>query len=242
MSDSPDDRRAVLIAGAISGDLTPAEKVELDALRDLDPTVDTEINELTALIPLTTSSLTNWDSSAPSADLRQRILELPETAETSTAGHSPTKVTGTPPASTRRRPWLMALAAAACVGIGAGGVLLTQPGTPTAPNGPPGTLGAIEPISFTGEPNGVAIDGSLIAHTWGTETVLRITGLTESDPYDVVLVTAEGDTIDSGSFLGSTVTIDCEMNAAVMRDAVTSVEIQDASGTVLAKADVPQTS
>ena len=55
----------------------------------------------------------------------------------------------------------------------------------------------------------------------------------------MVLVTVAGDSLSSGSFLGSTVAIDCEMNAAVMREAVASVEIQDASGTVVAKAQLP---
>lgn len=239
MPDSPGDRPAALIAGAIRGDLSPAELTELHALRAGDATVDAEIRDLSALVSLTSASLSEWDSSTPSSGLRQRILAVSDSADTSSS--APEQHPGRRAPSARRRRWVMVLAAAACVGIGAGGVLLGQPGTPGAPTGPPGTLGAVELISFSGEPTGVAVDGSIIAHTWGTETVLNITGLTASVPYHVVLVSSDGDTFDSGSFLGSTVAIDCEMNAAVMRDAVTSVEIQDASGAVVATAEVPET-
>ncbi|MFC5930383.1 hypothetical protein D6T64_18460 [Cryobacterium melibiosiphilum] len=239
MPDTPGERRATLIAGAISGDLSPAEQTELQALRAGDATIDDEIRELSAVSSLTAASLSGWDSSAPSPSLRERSLAVHDTVAAVSRFPAPGADASTTPV--RRRRWLMGLAAAACVGIGAGGVLLSQPGTPTSPTGPPGTLGALEQISFNGEAHGVDIDGSLIAHTWGTETILRVIGLTANDPYNVVLVTEAGDTIASGSFLGSTVTIDCEMNAAVMRDAVTSVEIQDASGTVVATAELPET-
>lgn len=246
MRDSTAQQRATLIAGAISGDLTDTELTALQALRLVDPTVDDEIRELAAVSSRTAASLTGWDSSAPSAGLRQRILAAAATDQAPAPAHTAPARVAEPstaaPTPARRRPWLLALAAAACVGVGAGGVLLSQPVTPGAPTGPPGTLGAVEQIAFTGEPDGVTVAGSLIAHTWGTETVLTIVGLTETIPYDVVLVTTAGDTIDSGSFLGSTVTIDCGMNAAVMRGAVSSVQIQDASGAVVATADVPETS
>jgi hypothetical protein len=234
MPDARDARRALLISGAISGDLSTTEQDELTALRRGDPTVDEEIRELTDTLRQTTTSVDGWDASAPSDRLRERVLSLTRETESSSA---PAAVA--PVIPLRRRPWLVVVGAAACVAIGAGGVLLGQPRVPAPPTGPPGTLGAIEEISFSGAPTGVDIDGSLVAHTWGTETLLTITGLTEANPYEVVLVTVSGDTLDSGSFLGSSVAIDCEMNAAVMREAVASVEIQDASGAVVASAELP---
>jgi hypothetical protein len=249
MSDDRDARRALLISGALSGDLNTAEQDELDALRRTDPTVDSEIRELTEVLRATTAAAPSWDASAPSDALRDRVLALSSEGDVAGAPPVAEPVTATPvPAiptdgahvsAVRRRPWLLALGAAACVAVGAGGVLLGQPTVPGPPTGPPGTLGAIEQISFSGEPIGVEIDGSLVAHTWGTETILNMTGLTDANPYNVVLVTVTGESLDSGSFLGSTVAIDCEMNAAVMREAVASVEIQDASGTIVARAQLP---
>jgi hypothetical protein len=218
MSDAGDARRALLISGAISGDLNATEQEELALLRKADPTVDDEIRELAEVLT---------GSANPGAP-------APHAANVD-ADHD----TKAPVIHLRRRPWIIAIGAAACVAVGAGGVLITQPTIPDPPTGPPGTLGAIEEISFDGEPSGVTIDGSLIAHTWGTETILNISGLTEANPYDVVLVTVGGDSVDSGSFLGSSVEIDCEMNAAVMRESVTSVEIQDESGAVVASAELP---
>jgi hypothetical protein len=254
MSDDRDARRALLISGALSGDLSAAEQAELDALRRTDPMVDIEIRELSEVLRATTAAAPSWDASAPSEALRDRVLALsseadiagstnamaPAVADPVTASSNPAVPAADARfAAPRRRPWLVALGAAACVAVGAGGVLLGQPNVPGPPTGPPGTLGAIEQISFSGEPSGVDIDGSLIAHTWGTETILNMTGLTDAVAYNVVLVTVAGESLDSGSFLGSTVAIDCEMNAAVMREAVASVEIQDESGTIVAKAQLP---
>jgi hypothetical protein len=242
MSDAGDARRALLISGAISGDLNATEQEELALLRKADPTVDDEIRELAEVLSLTTTAVPSWDSSAPSGSLRDRVLTgsaNPGAPAPHAANVDADHDTKAPVIHLRRRPWIIAIGAAACVAVGAGGVLITQPTIPDPPTGPPGTLGAIEEISFDGEPSGVTIDGSLIAHTWGTETILNISGLTEANPYDVVLVTVGGDSVDSGSFLGSSVEIDCEMNAAVMRESVTSVEIQDESGAVVASAELP---
>ena len=54
-----------------------------------------------------------------------------------------------------------------------------------------------------------------MAHTWGTETVLDLTGTTARTVYDVVLVDRSGRPAPSGSFLGTGATIDCRMNAAL---------------------------
>jgi len=236
------------------GDLTAAEQAELDALRASDPSVDDEILELSDVLRETAAAVDGWDASAPSGSLRNKIVAIEQGAvstpdsdadtdiDTDTDTGSDDDSSGTEVLPLQRRPWLVALGAAACVAIGAGGMLLLQPSTPSPPTGPPGTLGAVEEIAFTGEPTGVSVDGSLIAHTWGTETILNITGLTEANPYDVVLVTVDGDSLESGSFLGSSVKIDCEMNAAVMRQSVASIQIQDAEGTVVASADLPTAS
>jgi hypothetical protein len=225
------DRRAQLIAAAATWELTAAEAVELERLTAADPSVRAEVLELRATISRTTGALGGWDDAAPPPALRDRVLAL----ESPTAPVAPLRARS-------RRPLLVGLAAACLVvGAGAGAAVsgLVDPGPQPQATGAPGVLGALEHIDFTGEPGGVAIDGSLVAHTWGTETVLEIAGLPAGDSYSVVLVGSDGVRFDSGSFVGSTVTIDCRMNAAVLRPEVASVAIEDVAGHVVASAALP---
>lgn len=225
-TDPRERRRAELIAGALSDDLDESERAEFARLRATDPTVDDELAQLGGIAAEVAAS--GWDASAPSAALRYRVLGIGSEAPDNPVVSLP-----------RRRPWLAVAAAAACVAIGAGGVLTTQALTDRTPTGAPGALGVVEPIEFTGQTSGVAIDAALVAHTWGTETQLTIDGLPAAETFDVVLVTTDGDVLSSGSFLGSTVEIECEMNAAVLRESVAGVQIQDDAGHVVAKAAVP---
>lgn len=225
MTDPTADRRAELIAAAASSDLSPGEAAELDALRLADSSIDVEIAELRAAIRALDGL--HWDDSAPGAGLRDRVVAI-DTAPV---------VTLAP-----RRRWIIGLGAAACilagVGLGLGAGALAPSGAGPQP-GAPGALGALEHVEFEGQSSDVSIDGSLVAHTWGTETILEIDGLAAGDSYSVVLIGPGGESFDSGSFLGSSVTIDCRMNAAVERPDVDSVEIRDASGTVVAAAELP---
>ena len=140
----------------------------------------------------------------------------------------------------RPRRSLFALVAAGCVVAGAGGTLAVQQVTGAPPDGPPGTYGAVEDVAFAVQPSGVAVDGSLIAHTWGTETVLEIEGLQPGETFVVVLVAEDGEEFASGTFFGSEVLIDCRMNAAVMRDEVDRVEITADDGEIIARAQLPE--
>lgn len=260
------DRRAELIAASLFGDLDATETEEFDRMRRADPTIDAELRGLGLMLgamPRDPSS-SYWDDSAPSPALRDRIAAVarghgtPTMSADSTTTHPrlpdsgstvPSETAAVPPVpepvalSSRRRRWVAPLAAAACLTVGLGigvvamnGIASIDPDTPT---GPPGTLGAVEQVDFTGEPAGVQVDGSLIAHTWGTEALLEIDGLTTGDSYSVVVVTRDGTRLEAGSFLGSDVPIDCQMNAAVYRDEAASVEITDAGGAVVAAAALP---
>jgi hypothetical protein len=256
------DRRAELIAAAVANDLTPEETAELNALRAADPSITRELADLRALaadLPKT------WDESQPSPSLREKVVELVETSEPVASVAEPVEAlspptppvepvetptpTATPATSPvadltqrRRRPWLLPVTAAACLALGATAALSIDTLSNLPPTGGPGTLGAIEPITFDGEPSGTTVDGSLVAHTWGTETFLEIDGLPVGDTYSVVLVDESGESFDSGSFIGATATVDCRMNAAVMREEVTTVQIQDAQGAVVATAALPSAS
>jgi len=101
-------------------------------------------------------------------------------------------------------------------------------------------LGASEPVSFSDPGVGVDVDGSLVAHTWGTETVLEVDGLPVGDPFTVVLVGEDGREIESGSFLGSEVPVDCRMNGAVLREDVDRLEIRDDAGVTITAAELPE--
>ena len=261
-----DDRRAELVAAALGDDLSPAEADEFARLRAADPTIDQELAELGGL-PGALAGLGSWQDAEPSAELRRRVegvagAEAPG-ATASTTGPAPVAGTAPPaprapgpapaPASAsaptapsapvtplrpRRRPLLTVLGAAACLALGAGvGALVAAPRDST-PEGPAGTLGAVEPIDFAGAPTGVRVEGDLVAHTWGTETLLTVTGLPVGTAFSVVVIDDEGGEHPSGAFLGTEVEIDCQLNAAVTRDHVRSVEIRGADGE-LAVAAVP---
>ncbi|PPG43825.1 hypothetical protein [Pseudoclavibacter sp. RFBA6] len=148
------------------------------------------------------------------------------------------------PVTPLRRPrfggaMLAGIAAVGLVVGVVGGSFLPRPETPP-PIGDPGTLGAVEPVDFQGEPDGVEIDGSVVAHTWGTETLLTVNGLPSGEFYSVVVVDAAGEDVGSGTFLGSEVEINCAVNAAALREEVTSVEIRAKSGDIVASAALPR--
>ncbi|MDV8021864.1 hypothetical protein [Rhodococcus sp. IEGM 1330] len=251
MSASP-DRRAELIAAAVGDDLDDAETSELRELAAADATIDTEIAELRALTETLGSRgpTEPWLEPPTSPDLRERILVA--------TGHSQRQQFGTRQFGTqrlgmqrfgmqRRSAGLAAAAAIVGVVVGSGVVLgvdaYRQPtNPPTAITGPPGTLGAYEEVAFTTSAPSVDVEGGLVAHTWGTETVLEMDGISDRGPYEVVLVDRSGVERPSGTFLGSDITIECRMNAAVLRQDVTDIEIRTSGGAVLARAQLPTAS
>jgi hypothetical protein len=270
-SDSGDSRRDELIAAALADDLSPSERVEFDALRVADPSVDAELASL-GVIADGLSGFGRWDDVVPSDGLRERVEAVGRTAgapdrrgadaalDADTvvsldsgadvlpdAGAEPDGAAVTPigprVAAARsgrgRRPLLIAVAAAACLAIGAGGGALVAMPRDTVVTGPAGTLGAVEHVDFTGQPDGVDLDGDLVAHTWGTETVLSVDGLPTGSAFTVVVVGEDGREYESGAFLGSDVRVDCRLNAAVLRSDVASVEIRAADGHDIAVASVP---
>ena len=249
------DRRAELIAAALASDLSPDEAVELDALRVVDPTVDDEIASLGGVVARL-GPVGTWQDAPADARLRDRVesavardeagLGDDRAEEVSVAPGAPAPLPGSASASVvplrprrTRRVALTVLGAAACVAIGVGGGVLAATPRDAHVAGPPGTLGAVEHVAFAGEPSGVAVDGDLVAHTWGTETVLTVDGLPIGQAFSVVVVDDTGAEHESGAFLGTDVTIDCRMNAAVLREHVVAVEVRGADGVEIATASVP---
>ena len=70
--DTSADRRAELIAAALASDLSPAEAVELDALRAVDPTVDDEIASLGGVVARL-RPVDAWRDAVAGDDLRDRV-------------------------------------------------------------------------------------------------------------------------------------------------------------------------
>ncbi|WP_152970354.1 hypothetical protein [Frigoribacterium sp. RIT-PI-h] len=262
-----DARRDELVAAALADDLSPSERVEFDALRAADPSIDAELASLGGIIG-GLSDFGRWDDVAPSDRLRERVAgtgrasAAPDPRGTAGAldadvppraaiprGPGPPAAEASVPhlgphiaaarAGRGRRPLLIAVAAAACLAIGAGGGALLATPRDTVVAGPAGTLGAVEHVDFVGQPAGVDLDGDLVAHTWGTETVLSVDGLPTGSAFTVVVVGGDGREYESGAFLGSDVRVDCRLNAAVLRSDVASVEIRAADGHDVAVASVP---
>ncbi|WP_445444603.1 hypothetical protein [Clavibacter sp. km3a] len=255
---APDDRRGQLIAAALADDLSPAEAAELEAMRAGDATIDEEMALLGGL-PSAIRGVGAWQEAEPSDELARRIGLIADGRgeAATTAPAAATADAGLPEVTRRpadldehrarrgsrpRRTALLLAGAAACLALGAvGGAFLATPRADVA-TGPAGTLGALEDVSFAGAPAGVDVEGDVVAHTWGTETLLSVDGLPVGDSFSVVVIDADGAEHASGTMLGSAVRIDCRLNADVMRRDAASVEIRDAAGDRVAVAELPPVS
>ena len=229
------DRGAELIAGALAGELSTDEQKELDTLLKGDAALREELSTMSGMLPTLRDALPGrWREEEPSRGLREAVQQIPaRTGDTHQDSATPA------PGAPKRRLGRALAGAAACVAVGVGLTLGTQYIVNAPPQGPPGTYGAVEPVNFQDETTGVEIDGSLIAHTWGTETVLEIEGLQAGEPFVVVLIAEDGEQFQSGTFFGSDVPIDCRMNAAVMRDDVERLEIRAIDGETVTTAELP---
>lgn len=232
MDDEDADRRAELIGAALAGELTTLEQAELDELGRHDPSVLTELAELDALSGRLRSSDATWVDAEPNPDLADRLAAIAHPDGASETGPS-----------TAGPAWRLRAAqgvvAACLVGAGVLGTLGYQRSVDAPPQGPPGTLGAVEQITFKGAPDDTEVRASLVAHTWGTETVLEVDGLAAGETFDVVLVSDSGQELSSGAFIGTDATVTCRMNAAVMRADVAQVRIVSPDDNVRLVADLP---
>ena len=219
----PAPRRDELVAAAASGDLTADEQRELEALAATDPTVAEDVATMQDLLGRI-DRVDSWAEPGPSPAVDAHVAAL---------GTEPTT-------KSRRRPrWQLAVAAAALVAVGAGGTLGLQQVGGGPVQGPPGTLGAQEAVSFAASDGSGDVQAQVVAHTWGTEADLEVTGLEPGRVYEVFFVDREGREVSAGAFLGSKVTIDCQMNAAVMREDVTGLRITTDDGTTVREAELP---
>lgn len=180
--------------------------------------------ELTSYGPLTYA----LELSAPDAPLpegaRERLLQR---ARPVRALEDDTRRRG----SSRRLLWSVA-AALLLVAVGLTAVYFSTQ------QGPPG-LGELEPIAFSGAPEGVSTDAALVAHTWGTEVQLEVEGLQGGEVYTVTLERDGGEPVEAGTFIGVEARpVECRLNGAVLRQDARAVSVTDEAGEVVMRSEM----
>ena len=120
-------------------------------------------------------------------------------------------------------------AAAAVVGAAVGvGVTRGDDSSP-APAAVP-----TEPLTMEVRQSAATASGRLINHTWGTELLLDVAGLTPGRVHDVVYAVADGGAgadsgeVQAGSFLSvPDVVMHCRFNAATLRADLAGISVRD---------------
>ncbi|MEZ5266489.1 MAG: anti-sigma factor [Acidimicrobiia bacterium] len=138
---------------------------------------------------------------------------------------------GSPVEPLRSRRSMLRLGAAAAAGIavgGTGGVLLSNERS-DAP--------ALEAVAVRSA-SGVSASAGLIAHTWGLEVVLDITGLPAGTAYEMTFVTTDGRRVAAGGFIGTGGRMICRNNGAVLRSDVARVVVAGPDGAEAVAADL----
>jgi len=84
------------------------------------------------------------------------------------------------------------------------------------------------------ELDAVTATAGLIAHTWGTEVKLQTTGLDDGATYQAVVLGAGDLSFPAGTFTGTGPnTINCNLQASVLRDDARGFQILDQQGEVV---------
>jgi hypothetical protein len=85
----------------------------------------------------------------------------------------------------------------------------------------------------------VAQDGEMIAHPWGTEIPVSLSGLRAGSTYRLMTGNTHGDRVQAGSVSASgqgEAPLRVHMTTAMRRDAITTLYVQDADGRFVAQA------
>lgn len=135
----------------------------------------------------------------------------------------------------RRGSRLLATAAAAVlllVAVGAG----IAAGRASVDTSPPRPVTA-EDLALQVRSEGVDGTGEVIAHTWGVEVKLAVTGLEQGAGYTAEVIDAAGEPVDAGGFVGTgNAETRCNLNAALLRDQASGFAVRDAEGDVVLQA------
>ena len=209
-----------LLGAYLLGQLEPEEKTELESHLESCPECraeEAELRSVAELLDETGDRPGLEESLEPPPELREKVVQ---------------RTLGRP----RRVPPAVASAAAALlvVVIGAAALLIGLPNS----DGPPG-LGDEEPISFGSLPQSITIEASVVAHTWGTEFLMKSEGLEAGETYTVFMEQEDGASVPTGTFIGvGEEEIDCTLNAAVLRQNATAIVITDSDGDPVLRSDL----
>lgn len=215
----PEDHRRMQekIGALLLGDLDDAERAAVQAHVDGCPVCREEIRTLRPVVEALAEASPERLSGEPepSADLERRTLDQISAERR----------------ARRSRYVRSAVAAAAAVLLVAAGLNVVP--RLLAPEVP------LEPVSFSTVAPGVDAEANLVDHTWGTETKLVASGLEQGRTYRVVLLTASGDEVSSGSLIGTGENeIECSLNAALDRERATGLEVRSPNDDLILRADI----
>jgi len=233
------DERSALLAAAATGDLEPDEAEALEELLRTDPTASDELAGLLRVAAALPAAGAGWSAVEPPAALRASVLAATSGRRDDDEPLPDRRGRGAPPRPRARRTATLLAVAAVGVVLGAAGAVGVGAVLDAPPEGPPGTLGAVEAVTWRGEPDGVDAQASVVAHTWGTETVVDVTGLDLGAGYELVVLDATGAEVASGGFVGAQDVQECRLNAPVLREAADRLEVRDDDGALVMAADLP---
>lgn len=120
------------------------------------------------------------------------------------------------------------------------GTQVDVPGlTPQRDSATPGAPPPVEAIDLETLVDGVAAEAGLVAHTWGTEIKLEVTGLEPGGTYRVTFIRDDGTRVSAGTFIGTGPnTVRCILNAALLRENATALVVTDEVGSPVLESDI----
>ena len=100
---------------------------------------------------------------------------------------------------------------------------------------------ALEPLSFSVARGVEDVRGGLIAHDWGTEIRLVVSGAQDGQTYRVTLVSEDGERVGSGTFIGAgDEPVSGTFNAALLRKDAAKLEVHTPGGEPVFFATLPE--
>lgn len=132
--------------------------------------------------------------------------------------------------SRRRLLWMGAAAA--------GGLAAGITGTALVVGGDDAPAPPTEPVAALTTAPGVEADAQLIAHTWGLEVLLDVSGLAPGTAYAMTFVGPADTVTSAGGFVGAEGLMRCRNNGSVLRPEVSRFEVTDPTGAVVVRGDL----
>ncbi|HZB07611.1 MAG TPA: zf-HC2 domain-containing protein [Rubrobacter sp.] len=98
-----------------------------------------------------------------------------------------------------------------------------------------------ERLSFSGEAPSMEVEGHLIAHAWGTEIRLIVSGMRDVQTHRVTLVSEDGERVNAGTFIGvGEKPLSLHLNAALLREDAAKLEVRTPGGELVCFDKLPE--